>query len=587
MNTLLIVLVLCGFGAPWTWLLYRRSADRSLEGLLDRVCFGYAISFALLFVAAQLRLWLFVPLWIAGVLLCIVDAVWRRRPEAQPQQPQPPLSLRPRIGPEGWILLGSSTIYLVLRCLPFIVRRLPIGWDAYFHMTISESILARGRAVHDWMPYENMPLNYPVGSHLLLALTQWLTGTRPHQFFELMVVLFTLLSGLQLFSLTTRATNDRQIGCYAALTYLFLGNYGSLHYAIWSGLPNLIGMYLFLGLLTTLTVDEESRARAIGVFAVYFLAACFVHHHVMVTAGLCLGWTAAVLLALGDKERAKRIITGLVASALIGSPYFLMYVLRTVGLRSTGIAEYMENMADAWSIAQDLGLGFSAAVIAGVYLYFRNRVPVSQIVLQPLAAMLALYVLVEFVFRTGSIVLFQHEMSPFTPSRWITDAVTLLSVFAGIFFRTMQGTRETNRYPIAAIIVAGFFVFNRGTYRDTFNHEVARERRDTYAWIRTHAAPDAVLIDPDLHATYLTRRMSSSFPLPTSEYSALATNRQLLEDIAAGRQPPERADRQVLIVVEPGEPAPPGALLFEHPSGLRVVEAFAPKPMAASDVPPK
>lgn len=575
MSTVLIVLVLAGFGAPWTWLLYRRSNDRTLEGLLDRVCFGYAFSFALLFVTAQLRLWFFAPVWIVGVLLCVADA-FRRRPEPAATGGR----LRLQMGPEGWILLGSSAIYLTLRCLPFIMRRLPIGWDAYFHMTISESILARGRAVHDWMPYENMPLNYPIGSHLLLALTQWLTNVRPHQFFELMVVLFTWLSGLQLFSLGSRATGDRQVGCYAALTYLFLGNLGSLHYAIWSGLPNLIGMYLFLGLLSALTIDEPSRARATGVFAVYFLAACFVHHHVMVTAGLCLGWTAAVLFALGDRERAKRIATGLAASALIGSPYFLMYVLRTVGLRNTGIGEYMENMADAWSIAQDVGLGFAASVVAGVYVYFRNKQPVSQIVLQPLVAMLALYVLVEFAFRTASIVLFHHEMSPFTPSRWITDAVTLLSVFAGIFFRTMQGARPSHRYPIAAIIVAGFFVFNRATYRDTFNHEVSRERRETYEWIRRHTGSDTVLIDPDLHATYLTRRMSSSFPLPTSEYSALATNHLLLEDIAAGRQPPDRADKQVLAVVEPGAPAPPGALLFEHPSGIRVVERFAPKPVA-------
>jgi hypothetical protein len=579
MKTALIVLVLIGFGAPWTWLLYRRSSERTLEALIDNICFGYAFSFALLFVTAQLRLWLFVPVWAAGVLLCIVDALRRRREPAA-------TGLRPRmrIGPEGWIVLGSSAFYLVLRCLPFIVRRLPIGWDAYFHMTISESILARGRAVHDWMPYENIPLNYPIGSHLLLALTQWISGVRPHQFFELMVVLFTLLSGLQLFSLGARATKDRQVGCYAALTYLFLGDLGSLDYALWSGLPNLIGMYLFLGLLSALTIDEPSRKRAAGVFAVYFLAACFVHHHVMVTAGLCLGWTAAVSFVLGDRERAQRIVTGLVASALIGSPYFVMYVLRTVGLRNTGIGEYMENMADAWGIAQDVGLGFTAAALAGVYLYFRNREQVSSIVVQPLVAMLGLYVLVEFVVRTASIVLFQHEISPFTPSRWITDAVTLLSIFAGIFFRTMQGTRESSRYPIAAIIVTGLFVFNRTAYRDTFNQEVGRERRATYEWIRTHASPTAVLLDGDLHATYLTRRMSSGFPLPTSEYSALASNRQLLEDIAAGRQPPERADRQVLAVVDPGAPAPPGPVLFEHPSGIRVVERFAPpKPVAVGD----
>jgi hypothetical protein len=142
MKSVLIALILVGFGAPWTWLLYRRCSERTLAGLLDHVCLGYAISFALLFATAQLRLWLFAPLWVAGSLCCVADAL-RRRAAAEA------VPLRPSVGPEGWIVLGSSVIYLALRCLPLIVRRLPIGWDAYFHMTIAESILERGRAVHD------------------------------------------------------------------------------------------------------------------------------------------------------------------------------------------------------------------------------------------------------------------------------------------------------------------------------------------------------------------------------------------------------------------------------------------------------
>jgi hypothetical protein len=336
--------------------------------------------------------------------------------------------------------------------------------------------------------------------------------------------------------------------------------------------------------LSSLAITETSRAQAIGVFVIYFLSACFVHHHVMVTAGLCLGWTAAVSFVLGDRARFKRVATGLVASALVGSPYFLMYVLRTVGLRNTGLAEYMEGLADPVSMAQDVGIGFALVSLAGVYQYFRSKEQVSPVVVQPLVAMLLLYVLVEFVFRTASIVFLHHEMSPFTPSRWLTDAVTLFSVFAGLFFRAMQGVRERNRYPIAAMIVVGFFVFNRGTYRDTFGHEVDRERRVTYEWIRKNASPDAVLLDQDLHATYLTRHMSSSFPLPTSEYSALAVNRQLLDDIANGRQPPARAEKQVLAIVEPGERPPPGPVLFEH-AGIRVVETFAPKSVAVRGTP--
>ncbi len=567
MNTFFVVLILVGFGAPWTWLLLRRSADATLEGVFDRICLGYASSFVLLFVSSQLRLWLFVPIWLLGVIACVVDAVRRRN------QRRTPIAL----GIEGKILLGSAAFYLTLRCLPFLVRRMPLGWDAYFHMTISESIFARGRAVHDWMPYENIPLNYPIGSHLLLALTQWLTGVRPHQFFELMVVLFTLLTGLQLFSLGTRATQDRAVGCFTALAYLYLGNYGSLHYAIWSGLPNLIGMYLFLGLLTYLRTEEASRIRGAIVFATFFLGGCFVHHHVMVTSGLCLGWTLLATYIGRERELAKRIFTGLVVSAVAGSPYFGMYVLRTAGLANTGIEAYMEDSADSLSIARDIGIGFTAAVAAGVYLYFKNGERVASVVTQPLIAMLLLYVLVEFCVRTISLTVFNHEISPFTPSRFITDAVTLLSVFAGILFRTMQGESSRNRLALTGMLIAGFFIFNRGTYRDTFNREVSRERRAAYEWLLENTPADAGILDHDLHATYFTRRISSSFPLPTSEFGAHAYNRFMLDDIASGREPPERAGRPVFALVEPGARAPAGKLRWEHPSGFRVIESYGPQ----------
>jgi len=561
-----VVVVLLLFGAPWTWLLYRRRSEPTLEAFLDRVCIGYAISFSLLFVAAQFRLWLFVPIWIAGVLAALVLG-WRRSEQQ---------SERMQIGTDGWILLGSAVLYLGLRTLPFTVRILPIGWDAYFHMNISESILERGRAVHDWLPYENMPLNYPIGLHLFMALTQWLTGLRPHLFFDVILVWFTLLSGLQLFSLMTRATKDRRVGCYAALAYLFLGNLGSLHYIMWSGLPNLIGMYLFLGLLTALVVDEPSLPRSTAIFATYFLAACFVHHHVMVTAGLCLAWTTVVLFLMGDRVRAKRIAAGFVASGIIGIPYFGMYALRFMTLSNTKIGGYMERTADAWGLAQDIGLGFSAVVAVGLYLYFKNSERVSQIVIQSLVAMLILYVFVEFIVRTLSFTLFEHEISPFTPSRWITDAVVLMSVFAGIFFRTLQSESERARIPIVAMILAGFIVFNRATYRDSFRQAVPRERAEVYEWIRLNTAPNAALIEQDWHASYLTHRMGSGFPLPTSEYSALASNRNLLKRVAAGKQGPETVNRQVIAIGDPRRKSPKGKVLWESPAGYRVIERFAP-----------
>jgi hypothetical protein len=101
MITLLIVLILVGFGAPWTWLLQRHSTDRTLEGVIDRISLGYACSFFLLFVSAQLRLWLFAAIWLAGALACLAVALRRKRP------PLPPLAF----GREGWVLAITSALY--------------------------------------------------------------------------------------------------------------------------------------------------------------------------------------------------------------------------------------------------------------------------------------------------------------------------------------------------------------------------------------------------------------------------------------------------------------------------------------------
>ncbi|HEX4355641.1 MAG TPA: hypothetical protein VHZ95_22095, partial [Polyangiales bacterium] len=143
-SSLLTVGILFAFGAPWTWLLQRRSIDATLDGFIQRVALGYAISFVALFVVAQCRLWLFTLLWCGGALACLID-VFRQRTRA--------LS-RPRWTVEGTILLLSSALYLALRSLPVLSHRAPTGWDAYFHMTIAEQIVAQGRAVHDWLPYE-------------------------------------------------------------------------------------------------------------------------------------------------------------------------------------------------------------------------------------------------------------------------------------------------------------------------------------------------------------------------------------------------------------------------------------------------
>jgi hypothetical protein len=558
---LLVVSMLLGFGAPWTIWLYRRAAEPSLEYLLDRICFGYALSFVLLFALSWLRLWVFLPVWALGTTAVAFDA-WRR----------PRSTAEARLGRDEKVLLAAAALYLGLRCLPFLRRELPLGWDAYFHMTIAESIVERGHAISDWLPFEDIPLNYPIGAHLLLALGKFLSHLRPHHFFELMVVWFTLLTGLQIFVLSARASGSRTLACYAALAYLFLADMGSLQYATWSGLPNLIGVYLLLGALTSLMAEAPDLRRATPELVAYFLAACFVHHHVMVTAALTLGFVGVALWLSGDRARAKRVALGLVGAGLLGAPFFVMYLRRTSLLAQTGLAAHLEEMPNAWDLIRDVGLGFAPAAVAGICLAFRGKLRNARVPTFALVVLLGLYLGGGFGVRTFSLVLFDKEMAPFTPSRFLTDAVALLALFAGLFFFRLQGEAGSVRLSIAASIVAAFLFFNRASYADTFREELPRDRLEVYAWIREHAAPNAALLDRDLHATYFTRRMSSSFPLPTSEFRGLAANHRALQAVAAGKKRPRSLERQVLAVVEPKARAPRGQLVFESPSGLRVVE---------------
>ncbi len=564
--------VLLSFGLPWTYLAYRAlpTEEKTLEGLLDRICLGYAISFIALFVGSQFAIWAFVPIWITGMLACLAVSII-------PRVSRPRSFLPLRIGPEGKIVLVGATLYLAIRSLPLFVRDLPLGWDPYFHLILADNILKAEKAVHNWQPYENIPLNYPVGSHLLLALTSWLTHVRLHQIFEVATVLFTTLTGLQVFSLVNRSTRIPEIALYSSLAYLFSAVLGSMGYSLWGGLPNLIAMYLFLGLLTSLVADSHSAWTETAVFAGFFLSASFVHHHVMVTAcGVLLWMWFYFFWIVNDRRQANRILTGMLASGILGAPYFLVYLLRIVTLGRTGIVAYNESVYSLSHIVEGMGYAFVAPVLIGAFFYFRfkKKYPVAPVLLQSLVAMLGLFVLLGYLSRAATIVLFHRDFAPFTPSRFLTDAVAGLSLFAGIFFSEMRHILDKSRRQIAAAILVGF-AFNLGPYKSTFGREVSAARQQAYEWISHNTDANSVLIDSDFHSAYLSGRSSSEFPLPTSEYETLAFNREMLRAVASGGRSPDSVDRQVLFVTDQKN-LRGGKVLWSHSSGLKVVELFKP-----------
>ena len=59
--------------------------------------------------------------------------------------------------------------------------------------------------------------------------------------------------------------------------------------------------------------------------------------------------------------------------------------------------------------------------------------------------------------------------------------------------------------------------FNWPIYRATFRREIPKSKVTAYNWIPESTSADAIIIDPSIHAAYLTERISLHMPLPTSK----------------------------------------------------------------------
>lgn len=551
------------FPLPAAALAYAWHGRRSPGDAIDSVALGYAASWCALYVASAVSLWLFTALWLAA--LVAVVALGRRRlvPARGDARGLAPLA----------VMLGLAGL---VRALPALYRELPPGWDTYFHLVLADRIATLRTLIFDLRPYEAIALNYPIGSHLLVAWVAALGGVPVHAAFKFALVWFGTLMCAQVYALTTAATGDDEAGVYAAGAYGLLAVLGSLDYYRWGGLPNLAAMYLFLALLTRLAARErepaDARVRAL-VLGVLFVAIALVHHHVMVVAALCLAVCAVHARVSGrDRALARDIALGLGAATVLGAPYFAVYLARAAGVGRTGLGGFVEPLTNLFADIGDVGLVFTFAAAMGVPVALAGpaRRALGDVVGPCLATLLVAYVALKHGVAAVSLLLGSRPLSPFTPSRFLTDAVPLLAVFAGLFFvETRRRLGATPARTLALIVLA--FPLGLPLYGRLFSDEIGPGARAAYAWIRQYAEPGAGLVDSRSHGPYLARRASSAMPLPISEYVEDARNGRTLRAIASGARPASDFGRVYVIARGSEFQHLGGREVWRDPSGVRIL----------------
>jgi hypothetical protein len=548
-----------------TWAKARLLREPTAENVIDSWAIGFAISFCVLFAFSHWRLPYFTAVLAPA---CLASAVyWVRRGRLIPLATR-----RVWANPLVW----ASLLSLAIRLAPLFAREFPLGWDPYFHLVLADRVLDTGRIIDSWRPYEDIALNYPVGSHVVLAWVSGLTRCPLHRVFDLAIVVFTSVAGLQVFAWVKRSIAGEaghEIGLYAMLAFLFSAVMGSLAYALWGGLPNLMALCPFVALMSLL---RWGGGRPV-LFALLFISLSLIHHHVMLMAGGVLLW---LWIHAGwirrDDALWRKVTWGLGVTAVVGAPHFVPYAIRAATVPRTGIAGFTEPLEGPDALVASLGFAFAFFVLTGAvyHVAMRDRPRVALSYLQAIVAMLGMYALLQYGWRAVELVVRARSFAPFTPSRFLTDAVGPASVFAGLFaYQTRILVSRGRAVPIA--LMMGGLVFNLPVYQALFRHDVRPDRVEAYAWIRSNTDPAAGIVSGDAYATYVSRRVASAMPLPSSEYESMAVNRSRLRKIAANELPPAAFARPVLAAMEAGHDAVSGKVLWSHPhTGFRVIQLF-------------
>jgi hypothetical protein len=515
METALTVLVIGLALLPgWAvWLRMVGPSQPSQEVAISGLAFALGLAMLTLHLCAYASLTLFAVGW---TLAALAGAYWLYRQ-------------RPRFSIERALVLLALAA-AAIRFAPVLLQDFPHGWDPYFHLLIVRLIGQSGGHVASLSPFEDIPINYPIGSHLLVALIAKCSGASIYGVYQALLALFGTLSCLQVHAWVRAATGNRRWALYAMAAYAFLAVQGSIGYYEWGGLPNLIGMYLLAGCLT-IVAQRDAGERRWWALPPMYLAIALSNHHVLIVAFMVLlalvVWLALQREARGD---ARRLLAGGLLAALVGVPYLLHHFLSTSGaIFGTGLLTYGEAENTMRFIVFSCGVAFSCAVVGGAAVYARNPRgrPLHAALWLPAAVMLMLFVLFEHLGLHLMLAYFQRSISPFTPSRFITDAVYPLSAFAGLAFLAVEERIGRSVLPVVLLL----FLTNAAHYKLHFLPAIDADRLAAYRWVEANTRPDAVVFDTWVHAPVLTNRVSSYTALPSSEQSANASKRLLLDRI--------------------------------------------------------
>jgi len=402
------------------------------ENLLIGSCIGLVLGIYVGAVTAYLGLLNTVGLWtslfVCGVIVSVI-AIRQERKNAKTVPTEHDNTTSGETLALITVLAISSAIRIALQYF----SELPIGADPPFHCLIAEIIVMKGAIPTTWTPFEQIPLNYAWGSHMLLALANLTTGDPIHHAFRVLLLISTCASVYGVYLISLKVFANKMVALWGAFAYGFLSNFGGLDYNRWGGLPNAFGMLLLLAAILIFLDDRIGFARRTLIGGFVLSGIVLSHGHAMLVALLVFS-SYAVLYTLASRSLRNselRDIASMIAAAFCFSSFYsvpLVLKIQSFGETLVIWPEPYMSFIDFPRVFGELLLFFA---LFGLGRLLSEPSRGKTFILAWIIGLLYGFLACEYGIRFYYILRFQQSTSGFTPSRFPTDMAYPLAIAAG------------------------------------------------------------------------------------------------------------------------------------------------------------
>ena len=410
---------------PANWVALRRLSD---ESIFARLALGTAAGFGLFVVSAWYVGWWSFDYLIGFWLLEALAAGWLGRKSNSSRA----AGEGPWFRHKAWLLSVPLLACALIQLYALQFSELPLGVDSSFHCAIGRRLLDAGQATMDMSPLEQMRLNYPIGSHLWLAVAAHWTGLEVHQVFRHSFPIGMMATALVIASWAQRLFGEPSHGIGAATAFLTCTYQASLLPYTWGGLPSLLAMSQGIAALYCAAFLGH---RAGLILATLLLGTtAMIHHHTMVALWGGAGAVAVFLTMVSGSSRAaaRCLVLAIGGGVLVASIYVGPLILRAGRIGETSVLRFSEEFHWPWGHLWSWGPGL--LVTTGIGLVASSRTE-SRFGRRLLVGLIVIWLLAFCVLDYGIRLLARYtgtvSNQPFTPSRFLFDAQIAMAVFSG------------------------------------------------------------------------------------------------------------------------------------------------------------